>query len=95
MNAFLQYPGIAACVFVVLACICRVNLMRYGISKPGWMALYILYAPFGGGMLLDLLLAPQKVEWWACVGIAGIVVHLMLTRHHWSNGAPLYTELRS
>jgi hypothetical protein len=95
MNALLQIAGAGACGFIVLACICRINLMRYGTNKLGWMALYILYAPFAGGMLLDLLTEPAKVEWWACVGVAGIAMHLVLTRRHWSMGAPIYTELRS
>lgn len=95
MNAWLFYLGVAACAFIVLVCICRVNLMRYGVSKPGWMALYILYAPFAGGMLIALLTNPDKVEWWVCFGIAGALVHLFQTRSHWSMGAPIYTESQS
>lgn len=87
--------GVLACALIVFACICRVNLMHYGRSKPGWIALYILYAPFAGGMLIDLLTWPAKVDWWSCFGIAGILLHLVLTRNHWALGAPIYTEIKA
>jgi hypothetical protein len=95
MSPWLLYPGVAFCAFVVLACICRVNLMRYGVNKLGWIALYILYAPFAGGMLITLLTEPERVEWWECVGVAGLAVHVVLTRRHWAMGAPVYTDLQS
>lgn len=94
MSAFFIWPGVAVCAFIVLACICRVNLMRFGENKLGWLALYILWPPAAGGMLLDLLTAPEAVNWWACCAIAGILVHIVLTRGHWSDGAPYYTRLQ-
>lgn len=89
---FLIALGATVCLFVIVACICRVNLMHYGRNKLGWLALYILWAPFAGGMLIDLLTAPGKVDWWACFGVAGILLHIVLTRARWSVGAPHETR---
>lgn len=80
--------GVTACLLVIVACICRVNLMRFGQHKFGWLVLYILWAPFAMGMLIDMLTAPGRVDWWACFGIAGILLHIVLTRRKWSAGAP-------
>jgi hypothetical protein len=92
MNALLTVIGIVVCALIILACICRVNLMRFGQSKFGWVAVYILWAPSAGGLLIDLLADPGRIEWWDCVGVVGILVHIVLTRQHWSMGAPIYTE---
>lgn len=93
MSPWLVWPGAGVCTLIVVACICRVNLMRYGTHKLGWLALYILFAPFAGGMLIDLLTAPSRVDWWACFGIAAVALHILLTRHKWRAGAPRETEL--
>lgn len=95
MNEWLVWPGVVICALIVTACICRVNLMRFGRHKAGWLALYVLFAPFAGGMLIDLVTCPGKVDWWSCFGIAGILLHIALTRHHWIAGAPSETEIRS
>lgn len=88
MTAWLVLPGVVISALIVVACICRINLMRYGQNKLGWMVLYIAFAPFAGGMALDLLASPERVEWWDCFGIAGIALHIALTRHHWRTGSP-------
>lgn len=93
MTPLLVLPGVAVCALVIVACICRVNLMRRGQHKLGWALLYMLWAPFAGGMLIDLVLRDYKLDWWACFGIAGILLHMVLTRHKWAHGAPEETEV--
>ena len=88
MNILLVGGGVVVCVLIIVACICRVNLMRYGDNKFGWIVLYTLWAPFACGMLIDLLTFPARIDWWACFGIAGIALHIVLTRQRWSAGAP-------
>jgi hypothetical protein len=93
MNQFIVLAGVVVCAAIVVACICRVNLMRVGRQKLGWLALYILWAPFALGMLIDLVSYPWRVDWYVCFGVAGILLHLTLTRRKWAGGAPPETEI--
>ncbi|HSW19540.1 MAG TPA: hypothetical protein VLJ86_20135 [Ramlibacter sp.] len=87
MTAWLVWPGVLVCALVIAACICRIDMMRTASHQGGWIALYILWAPFALGVLIDLL-QDRAVDWWACFGLAGILTHMVLTRRLWKNGAP-------
>jgi hypothetical protein len=39
MSPILIWPGVLVCALIILACICRVNLMRAGTHKFGWALL--------------------------------------------------------
>lgn len=95
MSAVFVWLLVPVCALVIFACICRVNVMRYGQNRFGWIAIYIMFAPFALGMAIDLLSKPDIVEWWSCFGLVGVALHIVLTRHHWSRGAPGYTRLES
>lgn len=87
MTAPVQWMGVAACLLVLAGCICRVDLMRGGRHKAGWLLLYLLWGPFAGGVAIDLV-RDRDVDWWTCWGIAGVLVHLVLTRRLWRHGPP-------
>lgn len=91
MSVVLLWPGVLVCLGVVFACICRINKMRAGRSRWGWLLLYILWAPFAGGICIDLL-TERQVDWWACFGVAGVLLHMILTRRLWAHRAPPETE---
>lgn len=89
----LKWGGVVACSFVLVACVCRVNLMRVGEHKRGWLWLYTLAAPFAGGVLIDLL-TDRSVDWYCCFGIAAFLLHIVVTRRLWQRGAPSETRLK-
>lgn len=93
LPACLQWAGAAACTVVIVACICRVNLL-HPRSPLAWPAKYILQAAFAGGVLIDLVQGFQ-VDWYVAFGVAGALLHIVLTWHKWSRRAPAETESKS
>ncbi len=91
MSSLFVWPGVLVCALVIAGCICRLDTMRAGKHKAGWMLMYILYAPFALGVLIDLV-KDRQVDWWACFGIAGILLDLYLTSRLWRYGAPFEVE---
>lgn len=87
MNTAFVWPGVALCALVIGACICRIDQLKAGRHRFGWILLYILWAPFAMGVLIDLVIG-RTVDWWACLGVAGIGLQLWLTRMDWKRGPP-------
>lgn len=90
----LRWGGILVCSLVLIGCICRVDIMKSGRSKRGWLWMYTLVAPFAAGVLIDLSIG-RPVDWYACFGIAAFLLHLVLTRRIWANGEPAETKVKS
>jgi hypothetical protein len=91
MSAWLTLPGAGVCTVVLLACVCRINLLHARRSKAGWIALYIVWAALASGVLIDLVVG-RPVDGWAALGGLGALLHVVLTRRLWSQGAPRETE---
>lgn len=87
MSAALAWPGMAICAMVVGACICRIDQLKAGRHRLGWILLYITLATFALGLLIDLAIG-RDVDWYVCAGMAGILLQLHLTRKDWQWGAP-------
>lgn len=90
MTELLRWAGMALCLIIILACACRVGLMSAN-HKRSWRLMYSLFACFAGGIALDLY-HYIPVDWYTCLGIAGIVLNLLVTKPAWSAGAPAFTE---
>lgn len=87
MDQLIRYAGLAACLFVLAGCVCRIDQMRSGRQRWGWFALYALFAVFALGLLVAQLRG-RVLDWGLAAGIAGIALHLALTRHLWRDGPP-------
>jgi hypothetical protein len=87
MSAFLVWPGVAICAIVIGACICRIDQLKAGRHRLGWVLLYIMLATFALGLLIDLVTG-RDIDWWVCAGMAAILLQLHLTRKDWRAGAP-------
>lgn len=77
--------GIAVCATVLLACICRIDLLRRGVSRSTWFCVYLLFAVYALGVLLDLVQA-RRVDWYECAGLGGVLLYMINTRKLWRHG---------
>lgn len=87
----IKWVGIAVCLGVLLSCICRLDLLNPHNHKAGWRVLYLLFAAYAGGVLLDLWVISQ-VDWYEGAGVAGVLLHISLTRTLWRDGPPPETR---
>jgi hypothetical protein len=87
MSAALTWGGVAVCAVVICACICRIDQLKAGRHRFGWILLYLLLAPFALGVAIDLVLG-RPVDWYVSVGMAGVLLQLFLTRKDWRFGVP-------
>lgn len=90
MIDLIKWAGVLVCLFVLAGCICRIDIMRAGRNIFGWRFIYIMTAPFSGGILIDLL-TNRPVDWYVCFGMAAMSLHFILTRRLWRKGSPQYT----
>lgn len=91
MDAFIRFFGMAVCAVVLMACICRIDLMRSHTSRAAWFAVYLLFAVYALGVLLDLIGA-RPVNLYEGAGIGGVLLYMALTRNLWRRGPPPETE---
>lgn len=74
-------------VYVLTACICRLNLMTPATSKPLWRVMYLMLAAWAGWVAADLATngdAPVR----DAVGILAVALYMHLTRRRWADGVP-------
>lgn len=83
----IKWGGVLMCMSVLIGCVCRVNMMHSDRHKFGWFAMYAIYAVYAGGVLIDLLLN-RWVDWYEAAGLAGVLLHLVMTRKLWSREPP-------
>jgi len=91
MDTVIRCLGMAVCAGVLMACICRIDLMRLQINRAAWFAVYLLFAVYALGVLLDLAVA-RPVDWYEGAGIGGVLLYMVLTRKLWRQGPPAETE---
>lgn len=83
MELIVRYAGGAVCAIVLVACVCRIDLMRSGRSRASWFVVYLLFAVFALGTLLALV-ADRAIDWWsATAGAVGLLLFMALTRRDW------------
>ena len=83
----LHYGSLAACVLVLTACVCRVDLMRHSRNRWAWFVLYALFAVYAMGTALGIW-RDTDIGWDDAAGIASIAYYMMLTRRLWVDGPP-------
>ncbi|MBN8747350.1 MAG: hypothetical protein J0I65_07550 [Variovorax sp.] len=81
----LRAGGVAACTVVLLACVCRINLLQFRVSRSAWFCVYLLFAVYALGVLLDLVQA-RWVDWYEGAGLGGLLLYMALTRDLWRHG---------
>lgn len=86
METVARFAAMAACLLVLVACICRIDLMRRGRSRPSWFLSYLLFAVYALGRLIALA-RDSQVDWYSIAGVFGLVLFMALTRKEW-RGAP-------
>jgi hypothetical protein len=91
MDTAIRYLGMTVCAVVLMACICRIDLMRFQINRAAWFSVYLLFAVYALGVLLDLAVA-RSVDWYEGAGIGGVLLYMALTRNLWRQGPPVETE---
>lgn len=79
------------CLFIVVACICRVNAMTASRNRFFWSLMYILMAVYAAGELLDVLLTQHWMATHELAGLVAIALNLALTHRHWRLGPPPIT----
>ena len=82
MEILLRYAGILICALVLMACVCRIDLMRSGRSRPSWFLIYLCFAVYTLGVLLDLAMN-RWVDWYECAGVLGLLLFMLKTRQAW------------
>lgn len=73
--------------YVLLACICRVNMMEPGNSLWVWRALYIALAAWTGDVAADLA-STGFVSLRDMMGVLAMATYMHLTRERWQHGVP-------
>ena len=77
---------LALCAAVLVACICRVNLLNGATDdKTSWVLLYCLYAVCAVSVAMDSLVEITTTDY---LCIFAVSLNLMLTRKAWENGKP-------
>ena len=73
--------------YVLLACVCRLNIMTPSTSSPLWRFVYVLLAAWTGWVGADLAeLGTVTVR--DAMGVLGLALYVHLTRHRWVDGVP-------
>lgn len=85
------------CVSIILAAICRVNLMCPRTHRFSWAMLYILYAAFAMGTMVymaETRIDPDALELpgLLMLALAAIGLNLWVTHHHWVVKPPMVTQ---
>ena len=84
MTAYLVLLPIA---YVLLACVCRINLMTPHTSHPFWRLAYVFLATWIGWVAADLC-TTGEVPLRDAFGVLALALYMHLTRHRWHNQVP-------
>lgn len=77
-------------LYVVVACICRVNLLDPKAHKRTWSLFYIGWVYFAGNVLISSM--ARQPPLYVVVGLAAIAVNLWMTRATWNHAPPRVTH---
>lgn len=81
----MRFVGIATCVIVLAAVACRIDQMRPRFTRLAWLVIYLLFAIFALGVLLDLA-RDRWVDWYDSAGVCGVLLYMIATRTYWRTG---------
>ena len=94
MDQLLQFGGLAAslcvqaaCLIVLVACICRIDQMRSNRNGYPWFFVYALFAVFALGVA-QRTWRGWSFDWNDGVGIGGLLLLIVVTRRQWKKGPP-------
>ncbi len=83
----LDFALLLPAAYVLLACICRLNIMEPGSSSWAWRAVYVALAAWTGDVAADLG-ALGGVPLRDALGVFAMAVYMHLTRRRWLDGVP-------
>lgn len=74
--------------FILVAAICRINMLDVRKHRYSFALVYLLLALFAGGTLADYLTTDQTPSLWSICGLLAAAVNIWLTRDRWPNDVP-------
>jgi hypothetical protein len=80
--------------YVLLACVCRLNLMTPETSQVAWRVAYVALAAWTGAVAADLATA-GAVPLRDALGVLAMALYMHLTRRRWANGMPEVAQRKS
>jgi len=87
MVQFIHYAALLACVAVIIACICRIDLMRSTRNSYVWFFVYAMFGAYAFGTALELCRG-RAMDWNDAAGIGGILLMVLASWSRWVKGAP-------
>ncbi len=73
--------------YVLLACICRLNMMEPGSSGWAWRVVYVVLAAWTGDVAADLATL-GNVPLRDALGVVAMAAYMHMTRLRWADGVP-------
>jgi hypothetical protein len=99
MNALLNMPnviGFACALILIVAAICRADMMNQRRHRTCWFVVYLLIFVHGLvllGRAIGAIQPPLGLEWHDMPSAVVLVLYLALTRRQWNHGhAPIDTS---
>jgi len=83
----LDFALLLPAAYVLLACICRLNMMEPRRSSWAWRAVYVALAAWTGHVAADLA-ALGSVPLRDALGVIAMAAYMHLTRQRWADGVP-------
>jgi hypothetical protein len=83
----MNYVLLVPIAYVLLACICRLNMMTPETSRVLWRLAYILLAAWTGWVGADLM-ETGDVHLRDAMGMLALALYVHLTRARWVSGVP-------
>ena len=80
--------------YVVGTCVLRLNAINIHQHRYLWAIMYIFFAAFACGELLDVIVLSQWPSEGNIVGLIAIILNLYLTHSSWRVGPPSIVERR-
>lgn len=80
--------------YVVGSCVLRLNAINIAQHRYLWAVMYIFFAAYACGELLDVIVMSQWPSEGRIVGLLSIIANLHLTHTSWRIGPPTIVERR-
>lgn len=80
-----------ACLYVLGACVCRLDLQSAGRkTRVSWALVYVSIAAIAAWMLVDIFKGAMSDRDLAIA--IGVAFYIFISRHAWDDGAPPITR---
>lgn len=79
-------------LFLIVAAICRLNMLNVRRHYYRWIAVYLLMSIFAAGSLADCLTTGELPTPWTLAGLLAAAMNILTTRDRWIDGAPWQAE---